>query len=686
MPAPQAHARRHARGGLGVRQRPAAAPGLVARRRPRGGRGARGVDHRHDLGEGAPGPRRLHAHGAEEPRRLAWRQELEESPFERILTESSTEVCPRRPIRRHAGRADRPQQAARLDPPRPVPAAQRGPAPARAARSTGSRRAGPRGGVAMRWWGWGEDGHEVHLPEPALGLLRSELAVEDGQGLPRVDARGGRPARAAAAATACAPRCVRLLGPDSPRRPRGARAPRRRAAAIPDLVRLRTGDGAGAPDAVVFPGYRRRGARGAGAVRRRAGRRGALRRRHERGRRGRAAARRRSRRRDLARPPPAGPRARLDRTSLTARLEAGRLRPRCRGAARRARRHARPLPAVLRVLDGRRLGRHALGRPGLHGLRADRRARRGADPRDPAPAAPSRPATCPPRPPGRRLRELRRRLGGHARRDHRRRRCGCDPLRRRGATRAGRSRRSRRATRPSGSWSRRGAAPDVARLSDREETRLRSPSPPPASAPRPRAGATCAPRGHEGGCLAIIGFEGDAEGRGAPPPALGRAHALRRAASRSAAGPAKPGCEAASRAPYLRDDLLDRGVMVETLETATTWTQPGALHAAVGAALRDALGGARHAAARHVPRLAPLSVRSVAVLHLPGPPGAGRPDRPVARRQERRLRRDRRRRRHDHPPPRGRRRPRTVDARPRWASSASRCSGRPRPASIPPGS
>ena len=29
---------------------------------------------------------------AEEPRRLAWRQEIEESPFERILSESSTEV------------------------------------------------------------------------------------------------------------------------------------------------------------------------------------------------------------------------------------------------------------------------------------------------------------------------------------------------------------------------------------------------------------------------------------------------------------------------------------------------------------------------------------------------------------------------------------------------------------------
>jgi alkyldihydroxyacetonephosphate synthase len=42
-------------------------------------------------------------------------------------------------------------------------------------------------------------------------------------------------------------------------------------------------------------------------------------------------------------------------------------------------------------------------------------------------------------------------------------------------------------------------------------------------------------------------------------------------------------------APYLRDTLLDHGVLAETLETATTWTGLHALHDAVGAALRGAL-------------------------------------------------------------------------------------------------
>ena len=40
--------------------------------------------------------------------------------------------------------------------------------------------------------------------------------------------------------------------------------------------------------------------------------------------------------------------------------------------------------------------------------------------------------------------------------------------------------------------------------------------------------------------------------------------------------------------PHLRDDLLDRGVMVETLETATSWSNLGNLYASVRAALAPA--------------------------------------------------------------------------------------------------
>ena len=42
--------------------------------------------------------------------------------------------------------------------------------------------------------------------------------------------------------------------------------------------------------------------------------------------------------------------------------------------------------------------------------------------------------------------------------------------------------------------------------------------------------------------------------------------------------------------PYLRDELMDLGVIVETLETAHTWSRLDELYRAVGDALRGALG------------------------------------------------------------------------------------------------
>ena len=93
-------------------------------------------------------------------------------------------------------------------------------------------------------------------------------------------------------------------------------------------------------------------------------------------------------------------------------------------------------------------------------------------------------------------------------------------------------------------------------------------------------------RGHEDGCLAIAGFEGTGED---VARRRGRAAELMRAAGGISLGQRPGRMWLASRfsAPYLRDELLDRGVMVETLETATTWSRLGGLYAAVGDALRD---------------------------------------------------------------------------------------------------
>jgi alkyldihydroxyacetonephosphate synthase len=134
------------------------------------------------------------------------------------------------------------------------------------------------------------------------------------------------------------------------------------------------------------------------------------------------------------------------------------------------------------------------------------------------------------------------------------------------------------------------AAGDVCRLSDPAETVI-------ALASAGQSGGMAAKlaqryvklRGHEGGCVAILGFEGEAD------EALERANRAR-ALLRSAGGlrlgtkPGKAWEHQRFRAPYLRDELMDRGVLVETLETATTWTNLRSLYAAVRDALRASLG------------------------------------------------------------------------------------------------
>ncbi len=141
-----------------------------------------------------------------------------------------------------------------------------------------------------------------------------------------------------------------------------------------------------------------------------------------------------------------------------------------------------------------------------------------------------------------------------------------------------------------------GAAPDVARVSDEEETRL-SLALAGGRGLRARAGELyLRARRRAGGCLAIVGWEGGPEEvsrrRAGAAPVLRRAGGV--AVGRSAG-------RAWERnrfgAPYLRDDLLDRGVMVETLETAAQWSDLMSLHEAVGRTLRETL------AARGTPAL-----------------------------------------------------------------------------------
>ncbi len=131
--------------------------------------------------------------------------------------------------------------------------------------------------------------------------------------------------------------------------------------------------------------------------------------------------------------------------------------------------------------------------------------------------------------------------------------------------------------------------PDVARVSDEEETRM-SLALAGTGGVKGRLGrAYIGARGYGNGCLAILGFEGSPEDvAGRRRRALEIVHANGGlAVGRS---PGEAWLKGRFSAPYLRDDLLTHGVMVETLETATQWSRLQELHSGVREAIARSLG------------------------------------------------------------------------------------------------
>jgi alkyldihydroxyacetonephosphate synthase len=132
------------------------------------------------------------------------------------------------------------------------------------------------------------------------------------------------------------------------------------------------------------------------------------------------------------------------------------------------------------------------------------------------------------------------------------------------------------------------ASPDVGRLSDERETAM-SLALAGGGAKGRIARAYLGARGYAHGCLAILGFEGErAEARAR------RARALETVRLHGGLpvgrSPGRAWLASRFSAPYLRDELLTHGVMVETLETATSWSNLPALHWHVGRAIEQALG------------------------------------------------------------------------------------------------
>jgi alkyldihydroxyacetonephosphate synthase len=435
----------------------------------------------------------------------------------------------------------------------------------------------------VRWWGWGEDGHDVALPEPALALLGEELGLDPAARQAPV-AREDVRLPASRLDRAVRERLAGVVGEQHLRDDREARVGHAAGRSYPDLVRLRTGALDGAPDAVLEPGSAEEvrallaacaqarvavvpfggGTSVVGGVDPVAG--GCA-----------AVVTLDLRRLDRL--------AGVDRTSLTATLGAGLFGPEAerRLAAEGLTLGHFPQSFEYSTVGGwvatRSAGQASTGYGRIDELVEGLRL-----------VAPAAELSCRPVPATAAGPDLRQLLVGSE---------GVLGVICEATLRV----RPLPAVRRYEGWSFRsfaegceafrvmeqaGASPDVARLSDEEETRLSL-----ALASRGGAGervgrAYLRLRGRAGGCIAIVGFEGDEDD---VERRRVRAGALLRAGGGLTLG-RRPG-EAWSRGryagPYVRDALLDRGVFVETVETAGSWSGLAGLYAAVTGALRRSL-------------------------------------------------------------------------------------------------
>jgi alkyldihydroxyacetonephosphate synthase len=436
----------------------------------------------------------------------------------------------------------------------------------------------------MRWWAWGEDGHAVPLPAAAESLLRDELGADPEARRPPVGFEqvslpdGALPGAARERLTAA-------VGAEHVRDGREDRIAHAVGRSYPDLVRIRSGDASSAPDAVVLPGSAEQvagvlaecaehrvavvpfggGTSVVGGV--------------EPVRDGMAAAVSLDLRRlDST--------VAVDRTSLTARLDAGLFGPE---AERRLGEEGVTLGHFPQSFEYSTVGGWVATRSAgqastgygridelVEGLRFVTPAGEIGTRAVPASAA------------GPSLREL---LVGSE---------GvlgvvCEAtLRVRPAPAARRYEGWSFASFAEGCAAFRAmeqadGAADVSRLSDEDETRLTMALASTGGRSERLGRRYLRLRGHEGGCIAILGFEGDEED---VERRRRRTAALLRAGGGVSLGrrPGEAWLRSRYAGPYLRDELLDRRVMVETLETATSWANLGSLHRAVATALRTVLG------------------------------------------------------------------------------------------------
>ncbi|MEX0993686.1 MAG: FAD-binding oxidoreductase [Solirubrobacterales bacterium] len=103
----------------------------------------------------------------------------------------------------------------------------------------------------IKWWGWGDPTRHDELAPAAMEMLRSGLGVDGRKSVPvRLEAVRTPPSRLAAPIKQG---LLEVVGDNAVRDDQGTRVVHAAGKGYPDLVRMRTGDGEGAPDAVVYP-------------------------------------------------------------------------------------------------------------------------------------------------------------------------------------------------------------------------------------------------------------------------------------------------------------------------------------------------------------------------------------------------------------------------------------------------
>ncbi|TQM64717.1 FAD-binding oxidoreductase [Humibacillus xanthopallidus] len=131
-----------------------------------------------------------------------------------------------------------------------------------------------------------------------------------------------------------------------------------------------------------------------------------------------------------------------------------------------------------------------------------------------------------------------------------------------------------------------GLLPDVCRLSDEEETRVNLALAGRSGAVLRRYGRV---RGLEEPALVVLVWEGTDSAALKHRQSVCERVLGRDGGRRLPARVARAWEKGRFAGPYLRDELMGRRILVDTLETATTWDRLGPLHAAVGSAIRSSL-------------------------------------------------------------------------------------------------